>query len=201
MLGYVDLGLRRITADSLVEPTRGTWLESSVEVASRYVGSQKNYVRWTLDGRGFLPIGPTVLAGRALLGSLTGINKTNQSELPVTKLFYSGGSAMSRGYDFQHLGSDRAPGRPVGGECTARRLGRASLPDLGSAPRRRRSATQGQLGTGPRDWQPAKLRYSVGGGLRYATPLGPIRFDVATPLDAPSGVSNLRFWFAIGQAF
>ena len=59
----------------------------------------------------------------------------------------------------------------------------------------------GQLGTGPHDWQPAKLRYSVGGGLRYATPLGPIRFDVATPLDEPSGVSNLRFWFAIGQAF
>ncbi len=200
VLGYVDLGLRRITADSLVEPTRGTWLESSVEVASRYVGSQKNYVRWTLDGRGFLPIGPTVLAGRALLGSLTGINKTNQSELPVTKLFYSGGSAMSRGYDFQHLGSDRAPGRPVGGECLLSGSVELRFPIWGAL-HGVGFGDAGQLGTGPRDWQPAKLRYSVGGGLRYATPLGPIRFDVAWPLHAPSGVSNVRFWFAIGQAF
>jgi outer membrane translocation and assembly module TamA len=200
VLGYLELGLRRITADSLVEPTRGTWLETNLEVASRYVGSQKNYVRWTLDGRGFLPLGPTVLAGRVLLGSLTGINKTNQSELPVTKLFYSGGSGISRGYDYQHLGNDHAPGRAVGGESLLSGSLELRFPLWGELHGVAFGDT-GQLGTGPRDWQPRKLRYSVGGGLRYATPLGPIRFDVATPLDEPSGVSNLRFWFAIGQAF
>jgi outer membrane translocation and assembly module TamA len=175
-------------------------VETSVALASRYLGSKKNYVRWNFDARGFVPLGPCVVAGRVLLGSIAGINKTSQSELPVTELFYSGGSAISRGYDFQKLGNDNAPGRPVGGQS----LLSGSLELRFPIWRELRGVTfgdAGQLGTGPYDWRAGQLRYSVGGGLRYTTPLGPIRLDIATPLNAPSGVSNLRFWFAIGQAF
>lgn len=200
VLGYLDFGVRRIATDSLVEPTRGTWLESGLETGSRYLGSQKSYVRWTFDARGFLPVGPVVLAGRAFIGSISGFAKTQSGDLPITKLFYSGGSAMSRGYDFQHLGNDNAPGHAVGGMSSLAASAELRFPLYGEL-RGVVFGDAGQLGTGPGDWQPTALRYSVGGGFRYLTPLGPIRLDIAAPLDPPPGVSNLRVWFAIGQAF
>ena len=200
VLGYLDFGVRRIATDSLVEPTRGSWLEANLETGSRFLASQKSYVRWTLDARGFLPVGPTVLAGRVFLGSISGFATTHSGDLPITKLFYSGGSAMSRGYDYQHLGNDNAPGRAVGGMSSLAGSLELRFPLYGEL-RGVVFGDAGQLGTGPGDWQPTALRYSVGGGFRYLTPLGPIRLDIATPLNEPPGVSNLRVWFAIGQAF
>ena len=53
------------------------------------------------------------------------------------------------------------------------------------------------------------LRYSVGPGLRYQTPIGPIRFDIGYQLNpipdlVVNGATNFRRWrmhFSIGQAF
>jgi outer membrane protein assembly complex protein YaeT len=200
LLAYVDFGVRRITADSLVEPTRGTWLEASLETASNWLGSQKNYVRWTLDGRGFLPLGPTVVAARVMIGTITGFGSTGDADLPVTKLFYAGGAGNVRGYDFQHLGTEDAPGAAVGGDS----LLTGSLEWRFPVWRELRGATfidAGQLSRSPWDWKPENLRTSVGFGLRYATPLGPVRVDVAAPLNPPEGVDHVRVWFAIGQPF
>ncbi len=199
-LGYIELGVRRITADSLVDPKRGTWLEANVETAASWIGSQKEYVRWTLDGRAFFPLGPTVLAGRVMLGNVSAFGRTSEDELPVTKLLYAGGSGTVRGYDFQHLGPDDAPGAAVGGGS----LLTGSLELRFPVWRELYGATfvdTGQLSRSAWDWQPRDLRTSVGVGLRYATPLGPVRVDVATPLDPPKGVDRVRLWFAIGQPF
>jgi outer membrane protein insertion porin family/translocation and assembly module TamA len=199
-LGYLEMGVRRITADSLVEPTKGTWLEASVETASSWLGSQKDYVRWTIDGRAFLPVGPTVIAGRVLLGSITGFSRTSGDELPVTKLFYAGGSGTVRGYDYQHLGPDDAPGRAIGGES----LLTGSLEWRFPIWRELRGATfldAGQLSRDAWDWKPQELRTSVGFGFRYSTPLGPVRVDIAGPLNPPAGTDHVRLWFAIGQPF
>lgn len=199
-LGYLTFGVRRITADSLVEPTNGSWLEANVETAANWLGSERNYVRWTVDGRAFLPLGPTVLAGRALVSNISAFGNTGREELPVTKLLYAGGSATVRGYDFQQLGTDDAPGVAVGGGSLL----------VGSAEwrfpvwRELHAATfvdAGQLSRKPWDWQPRDLRFSAGFGLRYSTPLGPVRVDIATPLDPPHGVDHVRLWFAIGQPF
>jgi len=200
LLGYVNLGVRRITTDSLVEPTRGSWLEAQVETAANWLGSQRSYVRGTVDARGYLPLGPTVLAARAMVGTISAFGPTDTAELPVTKLFYGGGSTLVRGYDFQHLGPDDAKGQAVGGDSLL----------VGSAEWRfpvwrelygDTFVDAGQLSRNPWDWKWEDLRYSAGVGLRYATPLGPVRVDIATPINPPPGVDRVRVWFAIGQAF
>jgi outer membrane protein assembly complex protein YaeT len=199
-LGAIDVGARRITTDSLVEPTRGTWLETDVETAGSWLGSQKNYVRWTLDARAFLPIGPTVLAGRAMVATIAGYGDTENIELPVTKLLYAGGAATVRGYDFQHLGPDDAPGKAIGGQSLLTGSAEFRFPIW----RELRGATfvdAGQLSRDPWVWRPEKLRTSVGIGFRYSTPLGPVRVDIASPLNPPAGVDRVRLWFAIGQPF
>jgi outer membrane protein insertion porin family len=199
-LGMVELGVRRITTDNLVEPTRGTWLETNLQTASTWLGSEKEFVRWTLDARAFLPVGPTVFGVRGMVGSITGYGKTSRSELPVTELFYAGGSSNARGYDFQHFGTDNAPGQAIGGSSLLTVSGEWRFPiwqDL-------RGVTfidSTQLSRNAWDWEPRQLRQSVGIGLRYSTPLGPIRVDLAAPLDPPPGVDHVRIWFAIGQAF
>jgi len=200
LLGYVNFGVRRITTDSLVEPTRGSWLEAQIETAANWLGSQRSYVRGTIDARGYLPLGPTVLAGRAMLGTISAFGPTDSAELPITKLFYGGGSVLVRGYDFQHLGPEDAQGQPVGGDSLL----------VGSAEWRfpiwrelhgDTFVDAGQLSRNPWDWKWTELRYSAGVGLRYATPLGPVRVDIATPINPPPGVDRVRVWFAIGQAF
>jgi len=199
-LGYIDLGVRRITADNLVEPTSGTWLEAYVETAGEWLGSQKNYVRWTVDGRGFLPIGPTVLAGRVMVATISGYGDTSSSELPVTKLLYAGGAGTVRGYDFQHLGPDDAPGQAIGGQSLLQASAELRFPIYGEL----RGATfvdAGQLSRDPWLWQPQDLHYSAGIGFRYSTPLGPVRVDIAAPIHPPDGVDRVRVWFAIGQPF
>ena len=199
-LGFVELGVRRITTDSLVEPTRGTWLETTVQTASTWLGSEKEYVRWLLDARAFLPVGPTVFGVRGMVASITGYGKTSQSELPVTELFYAGGSANARGYDFQHFGTDTAPGRAIGGSSLLNASGEWRFP-IWQELRGVTFVDATQLSQDAWDWEPRHLRVSLGVGVRYATPLGPIRVDLATPLDPPSGVDHVRIWFAIGQAF
>ena len=45
------------------------------------------------------------------------------------------------------------------------------------------------------------VRIGVGAGLRYLTPLGPVRLDVAVPLDRRDGDPSVAFYVGIGQAF
>jgi outer membrane translocation and assembly module TamA len=135
-----------------------------------------------------------------MLGTISAFGPTDSAELPITKLFYGGGSALVRGYDFQHLGPEDAQGQPVGGDSLI----------VGSAEWRfpiwrelhgDTFVDAGQLSRNPWDWKWEDLRYSAGVGLRYATPLGPVRVDIATPINPPPGVDRVRVWFAIGQAF
>jgi outer membrane protein assembly complex protein YaeT len=199
-LGYLDLGVRRITTDSLVEPTRGTWLELGIETAGRWLGSQRDYVRWTADGRGYWPIGPTVLAGRVMLGTIAGFGHTDADELPITKLFFGGGSGLLRGYDFQHFGTEDAKGQAVGGDSALVASAEWRFP-IWRELHGDTFVDAGQLSRQSWDWKPEDLRFSAGVGLRYATPLGPVRVDIATPVNPPSNVDRVRVWFAIGQAF
>lgn len=45
------------------------------------------------------------------------------------------------------------------------------------------------------------LRYAAGPGIRYATPVGPLRLDIGFPLNRPSGLPSWQIHFSIGQAF
>jgi outer membrane translocation and assembly module TamA len=141
-----------------------------------------------------------VLAGRAMLSTITAYGDTANAELPVTKLLYAGGAATVRGYDFQHLGPDDAPGKAIGGQSLLTGSAEFRFPIW----RELRGATfvdAGQLSRDPWVWRPEKLRFSAGFGFRYSTPLGPVRVDIACPFDPPAGVDHVRIWFAIGQPF
>ena len=149
VLGFLELGVRRITTDSLVEPTtRHVARDAASTLASRYLGSQKNYVRWTLDGRGFLPIGPTVRRRpRAARHDLRDRRDHADRAAGHQALLRRRQRNRRAATTSRSSGNDNAPGRPVGGES----LLAGSLELRFPIWRELRGATfvdAGQLGTG-----------------------------------------------------
>jgi translocation and assembly module TamA len=141
--------------------------------------------------------GRYVLAGRASLGSIVG---GGDRDVPADRLFYVGGGGSVRGYAFQRAGRLDAAGDPIGGR---------SLVELGAELRMRVTETvgivpfldAGSVGSNDFPTLDEPLRYGAGVGLRYYTDFGPIRVDVATPLDRRDADGLFELYISIGQAF
>ncbi len=132
---------------------------------------------------------PVTFAAHGRLGSILG---GAFADIPVNKLFYSGGGGSVRGYGYQRLSVD-ATGTPLGGK---------SIAEIGLEARLKISPTVGIVpfidggnvyaGNAP---QLGGFRWGAGLGLRYYTNFAPVRVDIATP------VNRRRFVSAAGQSF
>jgi translocation and assembly module TamA len=151
------------------------------------------------DLRDYLTLGGArrfTLAGRAQIGSVAGASR---EDVPADMLFYSGGAGTVRGQDYQSLGVDLGPGRTIGGRSFFGVSGefRAMISDSVQAVAFADGGFIGEdaLGTGSGEWHGG-----AGLGGRYFTAVGPIRIDLATPLDSGAG-KEFEIYIGIGQAF
>ena len=158
--------------------------------------------------------GRTVLAARALAGIAEG---AAEYSLPPDQRFYAGGSGTIRGYRYQAVGPEFKDGNPIGGtSITAvgvelrqrfgQSFGAAVFADGG---RVRARITPGTLAaiqaaadpTGPAI-RPENFDVGVGAGLRYYTPIGPVRLDIAVPTRKYSTDDDaFEVYIGLGQAF
>jgi translocation and assembly module TamA len=149
-----------------------------------------------------LPIDPgrTVLAGRALAGLAEGAGELS---LPPDQRFYAGGSGTIRGYAYQAVGPkfNDPDNTPIGGTAIS----------AGSLELRQRIGTQwgaavfvdgGQVSASLKA-VPSEFDIGAGLGLRYFTPIGAIRLDIAVPTKRlPSPYNNaFEVYIGLGQAF
>ncbi|MBT0957751.1 BamA/TamA family outer membrane protein [Alphaproteobacteria bacterium KMM 3653] len=160
-----------------------------------------NGVLSTLDARAYKSFGANervTLAARAQVGSLAGPDLTSA---PANYLFYSGGGGTVRGQEFESLGVELDNGDTVGGRSflglstevrvkTGKSLSVVGFYDLGYVGSE--SFPDGESG----DWHAG-----VGLGVRYDTGVGPIRFDVAVPVDREDDQDAYQIYIGIGQAF
>jgi translocation and assembly module TamA len=120
-------------------------------------------------------------------------------DLPADTLFWSGGAGTVRGQGYQNLGVDLAPNITVGGRSFLGLSGeiRAMITDSiqGVAFADAGFIGEDATGSGRSDWHGG-----AGLGARYFTAVGPIRVDLATPLDDGAG-SQFEIYIGIGQAF
>ena len=155
----------------------------------------------------FLPTSPgrSVLAARVLVGLAQGAGECSPPpggcSLPPDQRFYGGGSASIRGYAYQAVGPNFPDTSfPIGGTALVaggieyrqrfgQNFGAAFFVDAGQVSNRL-SITPGNIFVG------------VGAGVRYYTPIGPIRLDVALPTK-PTAIDNQSFqvYIGLGQAF
>ncbi len=138
-----------------------------------------------------------VLAGRASAGTIIG---GSGADIPATRRFYLGGGGSIRGFKY------RSVGPKIGGDVA----GGLSFFETSLELRFRVTDTIGivpffDAGAAYRDRVPdiseEEVRIGAGVGLRYHTPLGPLRFDVAFPLNPEHGKSSVAFYVGLGQSF
>lgn len=200
-LQHLLLPLRGTTdrRDDQLNPREGLYLDLSVTPFVRLDESAAGS-RFFADLRDYFTFGGSdgiTLAGRAQLGSIAG---ANIRDIPANMLFYSGGAGTVRGQRYESLGVDLPDGGIVGGRSFAGLSGelRGMVSESIQAVAFADTGFVGEdaLGTGSGNWHSG-----AGIGARYFTAVGPIRFDVATPLDGDDAGSQVEIYIGIGQAF
>ena len=198
-------------SDDLLNPTKGYRLKLNLSPEASVQGSARPYARTMVEATGYFPFGKSlVIAGRARAGSIFGIDR---NDLAPSRRYYGGGGGSVRGYGFQRLGPlepvsvltpdedgniDLADLRPVGGRSInefsleARyRFGNFGIVPFVDAG----NAYEGTFPTA------SDLKWGAGIGGRFYTNFGPMRVDVATPLNPRPGDSKIALYLSIGQAF
>jgi outer membrane protein assembly complex protein YaeT len=192
--------LRRSTVADPLDARDGSRVDLAVTPWLPALGSDVGFVAFEGNARIFRPLGPTVVAGRLRLGSLEPLPGSSADEVPLPERFYAGGGSSVRGFSHWRLGPRRTDGRPIGGASVLEASAELRFPIRGALGGVA-FVDAGQVDLDPWGWKPADLTFSLGAGLRYATPIGPLRFDLAHPLNAPDEAGTTWFHFSIGQAF
>ena len=183
-------------SDSLLNPTRGFRLKVNVSPEASVRGAVRPYVRTMIEGTAYYPVGQSiVIAGRARAGSIFGIDR---DDLAPSRRYYGGGGGSVRGYGYQRLGPFDPNGDPVGGRSLNEFAleARYRFGDYGIVPFV--DAGNSYEGTFPSG---SDLKFGAGIGGRFYTNFGPLRVDVATPLNKRPGDGKVALYISIGQAF
>ena len=205
-LNAMGFDVQHSTADNLLNAHRGYQLAFHVEQAGRLWPGTFNYYAASVDARHYLPISgqSLVLASRLQIGN---IRPYGEDAVPLSKKFFLGGATSIRGWGRYEV-SPLVEGLPIGGNSML-----AFSEEV-------RAVLHGNLGgvvflDGGNVWAKSggfaldDLRYAIGPGLRYQTPIGPIRFDVGYQLNPIPGLitdgqpqqRRWRLHFSIGQAY
>jgi translocation and assembly module TamA len=140
--------------------------------------------------------GRMVFAARGAAGTIVG---GDAEDIPATRRFYLGGGGSIRGYEYRTVGPE------IGGEV----VGGLSFVEASIELRLRITDTIGivpfiDVGVAYEDPLPdfsEEFRIGAGVGLRYHTPLGPLRFDIAVPLNPEDDEASFAFYVGLGQSF
>lgn len=183
-------------SNSLLDPTRGYRLQARINPEASLRDGFNAYLRTLFDGSAYYPVSEDfVLAGRIRLGSIYGISR---DALAPSRRFYAGGGGSVRGFGFQELGPRDADNVPLGGRSLNEFSieGRYRFGNYGAVA----FVDAGQVYDSEYP-QFSNLRFGVGVGARVYTNFGPVRLDVATPLDRRPGETRINIYISIGQAF
>lgn len=196
-IGALPSSLSFDGTDDLLDPTGGFRLSARVSPEASFQGSAFGYLKGQIDASAYQPIGGerVVLAGRVRAGSIFGADR---DRIAPSRRFYAGGGGSVRGFGYQEIGPRDQFDDAIGGRSLAEASVEARLRfgDFGVVP----FIDAGQIYTST---LPSfdSFRFGAGIGARYYTTFGPIRIDVATPLDPRSGDPKVGVYVSIGQAF
>jgi outer membrane protein assembly complex protein YaeT len=249
-VGMPSFTYLRDTRDDPVNSTKGTYNTSDIGVASGYFGSQANFGRLLAQNATYHKFHKTWVFARSVrVGVETPYG--NLGYIPLPERYFVGGSNSHRGFAINQAGPrDPFSGAPLGGNAMIvnnleLRMPPAPLPfvgdnlsfvlfhDMGNAfgtanqmwknlarfSQRNQQSCRDLSATATCDF--SYMSQAVGTGVRYRTPIGPVRVDLGYNLNPPvfpvkdpcsevadctavphyEQVRHFNFYFSIGQTF
>lgn len=207
-ISSVGLGFVWDSRNNLLDPSAGNLSETNVEFAGGPLGGNTEFIKYTVSSRQWFPLWlSTVLTVRGTYGIIDFIN--NGSNLVVGERFFLGGPNSLRGYGFRRVGP-RVPSADgsfviIGGVQELLFSVDYIFPLMPSVGLR--GAVFFDMGDAFNDGQdvtlnPVDLRKDVGFGIRWVSPLGPLRLEVGFPLgNKLPGEDSYEIQFTVGTLF
>jgi translocation and assembly module TamA len=135
----------------------------------------------------------------ALRATIASVLNAGQFDMPPDRRLYAGGSNTVRGYKFQTVGPLFPDGTPIGGtslDAGTIEFRQHLFGDFGMAA----FIDAGQVSASSAPFT-GTVRVGAGLGVRYYTPIGPVRVDVALPLTQVPHGDKFEIYIGLGQAF
>lgn len=241
-LGLLSGSLIQDRRDDPVEPHKGIYNTLEIGLAEHIFGSQRDFVRFLARNATYHPLGKRfVLARNTEFGDIDAFHYSGNAldAIPLPERFFGGGASSNRGFpDFQSGPRDIETGFPIGGTALffnqtelrfpliGENIGGVLFHDFGNT---FSSLDNFSARVKQRDLQDFDyMVHAVGFGIRYRTPVGPLRMDLAYSINPPKfvgfkgteqdlvdagvnpcatglctqqSVSHFQFFFSIGQTF
>ncbi|MDX2478834.1 MAG: outer membrane protein assembly factor BamA [Desulfuromusa sp.] len=195
-LSSVTTELTRNSTDNFQDPSRGGITSISLEYAG--LGGTQNFIKSIADHRHFFPLfWGTVFS---IHGSTGYVVSTTNDDVPISEKFFLGGIRTIRGFEYREVGP-KDDGDYIGGE----KMGYFNFEYL--FPIFKSAGVTGVLfydtGNAWTDGEKyfSDMRNAVGSGIRWQSPMGPMRFELGYNLSPRDSESRTVFEFSIGKSF
>lgn len=184
--------------DDFLDPSEGVYARLEAREKGALFQTGQELLQLTGEGRWYSRIPWNSVFAARMYGGLI-VNLSKGGDVPNFDRFFAGGLSSVRGWPFNALGPKDAMGQPVGGKSKfegsleirtrlGRYLGSAIFLDVGNV--------DPQFNA----FDVSAFRWAVGFGVRYLSPVGPVRLDAGRRLN--DDVTSLwQYHFSIGQAF
>lgn len=186
----------RDSRDNYLDPSRGS--RNSFTATYAGIGGDNYFVKALVDSAWYFPIGPTSIMLRGRFGYSKGLF---DNEVPLYERFYVGGIYTVRGLGFGEAGpKDPGTGEPIGGTTELIFNTEYVFPILPEM--KLKGVVFFDAGQAYQDFTNfGSLRYTTGTGIRWISPMGPIRIEWGYNIQKKPGESSSKFEFAFGSFF
>jgi outer membrane protein assembly complex protein YaeT len=243
-VGIASTNLLYDRRDDPIDPHRGVYNTVDLGLADNAFGSQRNFARFLARNATYYPLGKRMVLARSTeFGDIYAFHFAGDvlDAVPLPERFFGGGNSTDRGFPDEQAGPrDQSTGFPLGGTAlffnqvelrfplVGENIGGVIFHDMGNV-----YSSLGNLSfrTTQRNLQDFDyMVHAVGFGIRYRTPVGPVRLDLAYSINPPyfygfngtqqdlvnagvdpcappaaqcsvQNVSHFQFFFSIGQTF
>ncbi len=183
-----------------INPHRGSFLSLALEKAFPLLEDESNYVKTFIRNQHYVPILSEVIFNMTFRLGFGG----GKMNIPIHERFFAGGSNSFRGERFDELGPvDEVSGKPVGGEALLLLNFEVTFPIFSTLRDLRGTFFYdvGNVFERIEDIALVSMQNAVGFGIRYRTPLGPIRLELGWNLNDPREERKPLVFFTIGNLF
>lgn len=186
------------TRDNPFDPTRGSLHGLILKFASVAFLSETEFMKGSFQSAWFFPLHRKIVLAFSLRGGVA-YSYEETEEMPLIERYFLGGRGTVRGYEHDRLGPKGADDTPTGGNVfgltnvefrfsLGKGIGLVTFIDAGNVWR-------------TFDDVSSDLKYTAGAGLRYRTPVGPVRLDYGHKINRDPGQSAGEVHFSFGHAF